>query len=176
MMRRAPCDTSLVFRCSSARRNGASITLLTYALVARLLVCTRARPSAPPDVACSRDLSLCILRAQCTGSVAVMCARARARRASRALAARTPLFSRAPLAVHARRRAALEASHRGWGVSTVIGVAAAGQEISTRPFQLVTGRSWKVAPHVPSAAPPLSRVPRARHSRAGYGLWRLQES
>jgi Zn-dependent alcohol dehydrogenase len=37
----------------------------------------------------------------------------------------------------------LEASHRGWGVSTVIGVAAAGQEISTRPFQLVTGRVWK---------------------------------
>ncbi|EJU06158.1 class III ADH enzyme [Dacryopinax primogenitus] len=40
-------------------------------------------------------------------------------------------------------RAALEASHRGWGVSTVIGVAAAGKEISTRPFQLVTGRTWR---------------------------------
>jgi len=40
-------------------------------------------------------------------------------------------------------RAALEASHRGWGVSCVIGVAAAGHEISTRPFQLVTGRTWK---------------------------------
>jgi S-(hydroxymethyl)glutathione dehydrogenase/alcohol dehydrogenase len=40
-------------------------------------------------------------------------------------------------------RSALEASARGWGVSVVIGVAAAGQEISTRPFQLVTGRSWK---------------------------------
>ena len=39
-------------------------------------------------------------------------------------------------------RAALEAAHRGWGVSCVIGVAAAGQEISTRPFQLVTGRRW----------------------------------
>lgn len=39
-------------------------------------------------------------------------------------------------------RAALEASARGWGKSVVIGVAAAGQEISTRPFQLVTGRSW----------------------------------
>ncbi|WP_037435241.1 S-(hydroxymethyl)glutathione dehydrogenase/class III alcohol dehydrogenase [Sinorhizobium fredii] len=37
---------------------------------------------------------------------------------------------------------ALEASHRGWGKSVVIGVAGAGQEISTRPFQLVTGRSW----------------------------------
>ena len=41
------------------------------------------------------------------------------------------------------QRAALEACHRGWGVSVVIGVAASGQEISTRPFQLVTGRVWK---------------------------------
>ena len=40
-------------------------------------------------------------------------------------------------------RAALEAAHRGWGQSIVIGVAGAGQEISTRPFQLVTGRVWK---------------------------------
>mmetsp|Transcript_107 Transcript_107/g.248 ORF Transcript_107/g.248 Transcript_107/m.248 type:complete len:397 (+) Transcript_107:86-1276(+) len=40
-------------------------------------------------------------------------------------------------------RAALEACHKGWGVSTIIGVAAAGQEISTRPFQLVTGRRWQ---------------------------------
>eukprot|EP00955_Chlamydomonas_euryale_P085176 364062-Chlamydomonas_euryale.AAC.7 len=40
-------------------------------------------------------------------------------------------------------RAALECAHRGWGQSIVIGVAAAGQEISTRPFQLVTGRQWK---------------------------------
>lgn len=39
-------------------------------------------------------------------------------------------------------RAALEASHKGWGVSVIIGVASAGQEISTRPFQLVTGRKW----------------------------------
>ena len=39
-------------------------------------------------------------------------------------------------------RQALEASHRGWGKSVVIGVAGAGQGISTRPFQLVTGRSW----------------------------------
>jgi S-(hydroxymethyl)glutathione dehydrogenase/alcohol dehydrogenase len=39
-------------------------------------------------------------------------------------------------------RQALECCHRGWGVSTVIGVAGAGQEISTRPFQLVTGRRW----------------------------------
>ena len=40
-------------------------------------------------------------------------------------------------------REALECCHMGWGVSTIIGVAGAGQEISTRPFQLVTGRSWK---------------------------------
>src|SRR5215471_12988259 len=40
-------------------------------------------------------------------------------------------------------RQALEASHRGWGVSVIIGVAGAGQEIATRPFQLVTGRVWK---------------------------------
>ena len=40
-------------------------------------------------------------------------------------------------------RIALEACHRGWGQSIIIGVAAAGQEISTRPFQLVTGRVWK---------------------------------
>lgn len=38
---------------------------------------------------------------------------------------------------------ALEACHRGWGVSTIIGVAEAGKEIATRPFQLVTGRVWQ---------------------------------
>lgn len=40
-------------------------------------------------------------------------------------------------------RAALECAHRGWGQSIIIGVAGAGKEISTRPFQLVTGRVWK---------------------------------
>ncbi|MGF1490589.1 MAG: S-(hydroxymethyl)glutathione dehydrogenase/class III alcohol dehydrogenase [Prochloraceae cyanobacterium] len=40
-------------------------------------------------------------------------------------------------------RQALECCHKGWGVSTIIGVAAAGQEINTRPFQLVTGRVWQ---------------------------------
>ena len=44
--------------------------------------------------------------------------------------------------VHVMRQA-LECCHKGWGESYVIGVAGAGQEISTRPFQLVTGRSWK---------------------------------
>jgi len=39
-------------------------------------------------------------------------------------------------------RQALECCHKGWGVSTIIGVAEAGKEISTRPFQLVTGRRW----------------------------------
>jgi len=40
-------------------------------------------------------------------------------------------------------RQALECCHKGWGVSTIIGVAAAGEEIRTRPFQLVTGRVWQ---------------------------------
>jgi S-(hydroxymethyl)glutathione dehydrogenase/alcohol dehydrogenase len=40
-------------------------------------------------------------------------------------------------------RQALECCHRGWGVSVIVGVAGAGQEIKTRPFQLVTGREWK---------------------------------
>ena len=44
--------------------------------------------------------------------------------------------------VHLMRQA-LEATHKGWGVSVVIGVAGSGQEISTRPFQLVVGRVWK---------------------------------
>jgi len=38
---------------------------------------------------------------------------------------------------------ALEACHKGWGESIIIGVAGAGQEIATRPFQLVTGRVWR---------------------------------
>ncbi|PPR76372.1 MAG: hypothetical protein CFH01_01931, partial [Alphaproteobacteria bacterium MarineAlpha2_Bin1] len=40
-------------------------------------------------------------------------------------------------------RQALECCHKGWGESTIIGVAGAGQEIATRPFQLVTGRVWR---------------------------------
>jgi S-(hydroxymethyl)glutathione dehydrogenase/alcohol dehydrogenase len=40
-------------------------------------------------------------------------------------------------------RAALECCHKGWGTSIIIGVAPSGHEISTRPFQLVTGRTWK---------------------------------
>ncbi|KAG6403120.1 hypothetical protein SASPL_135337 [Salvia splendens] len=40
-------------------------------------------------------------------------------------------------------RAALECCHKGWGTSVIVGIAASGQEISTRPFQLVTGRVWK---------------------------------
>ena len=46
-------------------------------------------------------------------------------------------------------RAALECCHKGWGQSVVIGVAAAGKEISTRPFQLVTGAPALRAAHVP---------------------------
>ena len=44
--------------------------------------------------------------------------------------------------VHVMRQA-LESAHKGWGESIIIGVAGAGQEIATRPFQLVTGRSWR---------------------------------
>jgi S-(hydroxymethyl)glutathione dehydrogenase/alcohol dehydrogenase len=40
-------------------------------------------------------------------------------------------------------RQALEACHRGWGESVIIGVAESGKEIATRPFQLVTGRTWR---------------------------------
>ena len=40
-------------------------------------------------------------------------------------------------------RQALECYHKGWGTSVIIGVADEGQEISTRPFQLVTGRNWR---------------------------------
>jgi S-(hydroxymethyl)glutathione dehydrogenase/alcohol dehydrogenase len=40
-------------------------------------------------------------------------------------------------------RQALECCHKGWGVATIIGVAGAGEEIATRPFQLVTGRKWQ---------------------------------
>ncbi|MBC7939000.1 MAG: zinc-binding dehydrogenase, partial [Chitinophagaceae bacterium] len=43
----------------------------------------------------------------------------------------------------ATMRQSLECCHKGWGRSIIIGVAAAGQEISTRPFQLVTGRKWE---------------------------------
>ena len=39
-------------------------------------------------------------------------------------------------------RSALECTHKGWGMSTIIGVAPSGAEIATRPFQLVTGRTW----------------------------------
>ena len=43
----------------------------------------------------------------------------------------------------ATMRQALECCHKGWGEATIIGVAGAGQEIATRPFQLVTGRVWR---------------------------------
>jgi len=46
-------------------------------------------------------------------------------------------------------RDALECSHRGWGVSLIIGVAPAGAKISTRPIQLVTGRVWKGRTNMP---------------------------
>src|SRR5689334_9068865 len=51
-------------------------------------------------------------------------------------------------------RQALECCHKGWGVSVIIGVAGAGQEIATRPFQLVTGRVWKGSASAGRAAAP----------------------
>lgn len=45
--------------------------------------------------------------------------------------------------MHMTFYSAQEATHKGWGVSVIVGVAPAGAEISTRPFQLVTGRTWK---------------------------------
>src|SRR5207247_9801306 len=50
-------------------------------------------------------------------------------------------------------RQALEACHRGWGTSIIIGVAESGKEIATRPFQLVTGRNWRGTPLVRARAP-----------------------
>ncbi len=52
-------------------------------------------------------------------------------------------------------RQALECCHKGWGESIIVGVAGAGQEISTRPFQLVTGRVWRVVPLVVRGAAPM---------------------
>ena len=54
-----------------------------------------------------------------------------------------PITASSASAMSTTMRQALECCHRGWGVSVIIGVAGAGQEISTRPFQLVTGRIWK---------------------------------
>ena len=57
-------------------------------------------------------------------------------------------------------RQALECCHKGWGESIIIGVAGAGQEIATRPFQLVTGRVWRA---------PLLAV--RRGARTCHKLW-----
>ena len=54
-------------------------------------------------------------------------------------------------------RAALESCHRGWGESIIIGVAGSGQEIATRPFQLMTGRVWRAPPSAAHAAAPTYR-------------------
>ena len=66
--------------------------------------------------------------------------------------------------VHTMRQA-LECCHRGWGESIVIGVAASGQEISTRPFQLVTGRVWKGSAFGGAGAAPTC-------PRSSIGTWR----
>jgi S-(hydroxymethyl)glutathione dehydrogenase/alcohol dehydrogenase len=66
----------------------------------------------------------------------------------------------------ATMRQALECCHKGWGVSVIIGVAGAGQEIATRPFQLVTGP--RLEGHRPSAA--RAAAPTCR--RSSTGTWR----
>ena len=55
-------------------------------------------------------------------------------------------------------RQALECAHKGWGESIIIGVAGAGQDLSTRPFQLVTGRSWRVQPLVVHAGAQMPKI------------------
>ena len=62
-------------------------------------------------------------------------------------------------------RQALECCHRGWGESIIIGVAPSGTEISTRPFQLVTGRVWRGSPSAAPAAAPTC-------PRSSTGTWR----
>ena len=66
-------------------------------------------------------------------------------------------------------RAALESAHRGWGTSCIIGVAAAGQEISTRPFQLVTGRRWVDRPPFPTS-PQAKTQPSQAHPAHAFAL------
>ena len=60
-------------------------------------------------------------------------------------------------------RQALECAHKGWGQSIIIGVAGAGKEISTRPFQLVTGRVWK--------GTAFALQGRLRCRRSSIGIW-----
>jgi S-(hydroxymethyl)glutathione dehydrogenase/alcohol dehydrogenase len=66
-------------------------------------------------------------------------------------------------------RQALECCHKGWGVSVIIGVASAGQEISTRPFQLVTGRVWKGSALVELEAAQMSL-------KLLIGIWRVRST
>ena len=54
-------------------------------------------------------------------------------------------------------RTALEACHRGWGTRIIIGVAEAGKETTTRPFQLVTGRNWRGTAFGGERAAPMCR-------------------
>ena len=69
--------------------------------------------------------------------------RATSSRTSSSSPAAAPTTASSASATSKLMRQALECCHRGWGVSVIIGVAGAGQEIATRPFQLVTGRVWK---------------------------------
>jgi S-(hydroxymethyl)glutathione dehydrogenase/alcohol dehydrogenase len=80
-------------------------------------------------------------------------------------------------------RAALECCHKGWGESVIIGVAGAGQEIATRPFQLVTGRVWRgsafggvvVAPNC-QATSTWRRAAKSRWTRSSPTPWAWKTS
>lgn len=81
---------------------------------------------------------------ECVGNVAIMVSGTGAAAVCRGgVNLLGPLSDLDVVSLSLGQRAALEACHKGWGTSVIIGVAAAGQEISTRPFQLVTGRTWK---------------------------------
>jgi S-(hydroxymethyl)glutathione dehydrogenase/alcohol dehydrogenase len=66
-------------------------------------------------------------------------------------------------------RQSLECCHKGWGQSIIIGVAAAGQEISTRPFQLVTGACGRAPPSAARVAVPMCR-------RSSTGIWKASST
>ena len=76
-------------------------------------------------------------------------------------------------------RSALEAAHRGWGQCCLVGVAAAGKEIATRPFQFITGRRcFGTAPAAPrpEAAASTARRSRVVRGESRHRVWRLEDA
>ena len=78
-------------------------------------------------------------------------------------------FSFECIGLTATMRQALECCHRGWGESIIIGVAASGQEIATRPFQLVTGACGRAPRSVARGAAPTCR-------RSSTGTWKRRST